>query len=493
VNNYQVASPNTRTYTLYIKKNSTVQNQTYFFYNKNTLALTGVQPSYTSNVSVAYTFVDSPPNFGYSAKGVDLISKTVNTRWQIFYPNVKIVLKKLQNGFTPITDTTDLTTYPSYSHTAMFYYDNYSDLSNDIFNKFGQESKSRFKAYDVSSGYEFKSYIYNIQLNRFTGNSLDISSNTGYNYLAVRAYTPCENFKCLTRFYLPGRYDFGFIPLKDISNETQLVLVDLSGSALVNPVYQTVLNAFNNAFKGTFNFGSNSLPGFAGSNYTFNGFGSFLNQYITNYNSGTSNANLIGQITSNVTSNVANYIQTYLSEILPSYVLTRERFTDPLLFSLLFKSGLSEERKDLEYEWGLGWNLGYPKVDTPYDTIQKADSFFKILDDYIYLKLNQEFMMNRMDSSGKENLSITHDSTGQTNQYCAKLLLANFGSYAQTMVQNPIPLNPVLTSLDRLTFQWVDLANVQINNLDCEWNAAIQIVEQVTSAALTSTIPKAKK
>ena len=102
-------------------------------------------------------------------------------------------------------------------------------------------------------------------------------------------------------------------------------------------------------------------------------------------------------------------------------------------------------------------------------------------------------MMNRMDSSGKEKLSITHDSTGQTNQFAAKLLLANFGSYAQTMVQNPIPFNPVLTSLDRLTFQWVDLANIQIDNLDCEWNAAIQIVEQVTSAALTSTIPKAKK
>jgi hypothetical protein len=493
VNNYQTPSPSTRTYTLYVKKNSTVQNQSFNFYNKNTLASTGQQPTYTSNVSVAYTFDNNPPNFGYSATGADLLSKTINTRWQIFYPNIKIVLKKLQNGFTPITDTTDLTTYPSYSHTAMFYYDNYSDLSNDIFNKFGQESKSRFKAYDVSSGYEFKSYIYNIQLNRFTGNSLDVSNNNGYNFLAVRAYSPCENFKCLTRFYLPGRYDFGFIPLRDISNETQTVLVDLSGSPLVNPVYQTVLNAFNNAFKGSFTFGSNAIPGFPGSNYTFNGFGSFLNQYINNYNSGTSNAALIGQITSNVNSNVANYIQTYLSQILPSYVLTRERFTDPLLFSLLFKSGLSEERKDLEYEWGLGWNLGFPKIDTPYDTVQKADSFFKILDDYIYLKLNQEFMMNRMDSSGKEKLSITHDSTGQTNQFAAKLLLANFGSYAQTMVQNPIPFNPVLTSLDRLTFQWVDLANVQIDNLDCEWNAAIQIVEQVTTAALTSTIPKAKK
>ena len=101
--------------------------------------------------------------------------------------------------------------------------------------------------------------------------------------------------------------------------------------------------------------------------------------------------------------------------------------------------------------------------------------------------------MNRLDSSGPENYSITHETTGQTNQFNAKLLLANFGSYAQTMVQNPIPFNPVLTSLDRLTFEWVDLAGVRIDNADCEWNAAVQIVEQVTQASLTSTIPKAEK
>ena len=99
--------------------------------------------------------------------------------------------------------------------------------------------------------------------------------------------------------------------------------------------------------------------------------------------------------------------------------------------------------------------------------------------------------MNRLDSSGKENLSITHESQGQTNQFAAKLLLANFGSYAQTMIQNPITFNPVLTSIDRLSFQWVDLAGVQIDNLDCEWNAAVQITEQVTQATPNSTIPRA--
>ena len=463
-------------------------------YDKSTLSSISTTASnlgFKSALTVEFPFVRG--NSGY---GADTLPDQMSNTWQVFYPTVKFILKKLDSTATPITNTFDLigtSNAPpnTFEHTAMFYYDNYTDLSNDIFNKFGMENKARFKNFDISSGYGFHSYIYNIPLQAFTGNTLDISANKNYNYLAVRAYSPCEKFNCLTRFYLPGRYDFGFVSLKDLSNETIKVLVDLSGSSLVNPTYQTVLNAFNNSFKGKFTFGSNAIAGFNGSNYTFTGFGNFLNTYIQTYNAGNSNAQLLANITSNVNSKVATYIDTYLNQILPSYILTRERFTDPLLFSFLFKSALSDTRKDLEYEWGLGWNLGYPKIDTPYDTIQRATSFFKILDDYIYLKLNQEFWMNRLDSSGPEKLSITHEPTSQTNQFAAKLLLANFGSYAQTMVQNPVSFNPVLTAIDKLTFNWVDIAGVQINNLDCEWNAAVQITEQVTTATTNSTIPKA--
>ena len=99
--------------------------------------------------------------------------------------------------------------------------------------------------------------------------------------------------------------------------------------------------------------------------------------------------------------------------------------------------------------------------------------------------------MNRMDASAKENLAVTHEPRGQTNQFAAKLLLSGFGAYAQTMIQNPITFNPVLTSMDKLTFQWVDATDTQINNAECEWNAVVQINEQVTQATVTSTIPKA--
>ncbi len=451
-----------------------------------------------NSIPYIYPNISQPRNsayqmWGYSQYGIDLLPYTACNAWQIMYPAVKIVMKKLQSSSSPITNTTDLTTYPSYAHTAMFYYDNYSDLSNDIFNKFGSESKARFKNYDVSSGYGFNSYIYNIPLDPYKGNTNDICGNTGYSYLAVRGYSPTEKFDCLTRFYLPGQYSFGFLSLKDISNETVTILRDLSNSPLVNQTYLNTLATFNSNFTGNFTYGSNVIPGFPGSNYTFNSFGSFLAKYISIYNSNLATATLLATINSNVTASVSAYIKYYLTPILPSYVQTRARFTDPLLFSILFKSALTPQYALLEDEWGMGWNLGYPKVDTPYNTIQRATSFYKILDDYIFLKLNREFTMNRMDASAKENLSITHEPRGQTNQFAAKLLLSGFGAYAQTMIQNPITFNPVLTSLDKLTFQWVDATDTQINNAECEWNAVVQINEQVTQASLTSTIPKAEK
>ena len=454
---------------------------------------TDIYQVYLQQIS-SYPEIPRPSLWGNSSLGVDLIPYSVNNAWQVMYPTVKIIIQKSQNTATPITNTTDLTTYPSYQHTAMFFYTNYNTMKSDLFNKYAQESNARFTAYDISSGYGFKSYIYNIPLEKYTGSTKDVSGNTGYNYLAIRGYSPTERFECLTRFYLPGRYDFGFITLQDLSNETVRILVDLSGSPLVNPTYQSVLNQFNNSFKlsgASATYGKNAYAGYPGDLIVTNGFSDFLKAYISLNNSLAINAQIITAINTNVSSNVSSYINTYLSSIFPSYILNRARITDPILFSILLKSKLSAENAPLIDEWGLGWNLGFPKADTPFDTIQRASSFFKILDDFIYLKLNPEFTMNRVDSSAAENLSITHDPQGQTNQYAAKLLLAPFGQYAQTMIQNTISFNPVLASLDKLYFQWVDKNNVQINNIDCDWNATFQITEQVMLATPKSVIPTA--
>jgi len=133
-------------------------------------------------------------------------------------------------------------------------------------------------------------------------------------------------------------------------------------------------------------------------------------------------------------------------------------------------------------EWGLGWNLGFPKADTEYDTIQKGTSFFKILDDFLNVVINPQFDMNRMDIVSQENLSKSHDSTGTTKAFYGKLMLANFGSYAQTLISNPISFTNPLARLDKFTFQLVQVDGTIVDNSNCEWNAVIQITE---SAMLT--------
>ena len=155
--------------------------------------------------------------------------------------------------------------------------------------------------------------------------------------------------------------------------------------------------------------------------------------------------------------------------------------------SILWKTALSPSYINLSESWGLGWNLGYNKVDTPYDTVQIAQSFYKILDDYIILRLNDEFDVNRVDTTNKENLSATLESTGSTKAYYGKLLLAPFGSYAQTMIMNPISFNPPLGRLDKLSFSWYNNnTGTVIDNSDCEWNAVIQIVENMDIVTITN-------
>ena len=281
------------------------------------------------------------------------------------------------------------------------------------------------------------------------------------------------------RFSLPNRYDFGYASFTDISNET---LLFSSSSQLFNPNYSSNLQAFNNNFIFTSKiFGSNIVPGFNGvdiSNVT--GFGNFMSNFQIYYNTYISNIALINNITNAVNSNLSNFISYDLQYIIPPTAANRQNPTDPLLFSILWKTALSPSFTNLPDNWGLGWNLGYNKVDTPYDIVQIAQSFYKILDDYIILRLNDEFDVNRVDTTAKENLAATLESTGATKAYYGKLLLAPFGSYAQTMVMNPISFNPPLGRLDKLSFSWYNNnTGTVIDNSDCEWNAVIQIVENI--------------
>ena len=461
-----------------------------------------------------WVFFSTPPYIWGNRNDDEDAPVKVQNAWQIFYPTTKIVLRKLANAVNPIIDLSGLQ-YPEYPHTQMFVYNTKKAFVNDIsyntftynqssntcntseprFSQWGYElsggllptnkfnlNSNGFYVSDVDfNGFYFNSYIFNVPL---LPNS---NSPEPFYYLAVRNYTPSEKSQVLMRFNLPQRYDFGFVRIRDLSNEW----VDLSNNpGVFNPSYYSALSNFEFSFRfSNVNFGYNPTQNIAGSNITSTGFGYFINLYTRLFNLYNSNVQVINTITSNVNSNMLQFIQDYLLYVLPDYAQTRQNFTEALQFSILWRSSLTPLYLKLEDDWGLGYNLGFEKLDTPYATIQRAPSFFKILDDYIYLRLNVEYDMNKMDFGGKENLKETTDSTGQINGYNGKLLLNTFGSYAQTIIQNPVYFNPPVLRLEKLTFQWFDTAGTLITNTECDWNAAIQLVEEVPKVNLRGKNP----
>jgi len=409
---------------------------------------------------------------------------TTNFINQVFYPTHKIILTKKGSSLNPMIDAFDLSNYPSYPRTEMFFYKNYSTMIRDISGQFAMEKTSNFAYSDMTSGYFFNSYINNINLTK--SDNYNNNHPNSFNYLAIRAYSPSETFKALVRFYLPGRYDFGYISLRDLSNE----IVTVQAEPTVNPEYKTTLGLYTSSFAVNRVFGATGLPGFSGSNISSVGFGDFLNQYINIYNTIELAGTIASTVNGRVLAGTSNLVTGDLRFILPPYIASRERVTDPIEFMLPLSTVVADSNRLID-EYGLGYNLGFEQQDTAFNTVQRAGSFFKILDDYIYLKMNEEFDMNRLDITTKEDLQATQDSTAQPNLYNCKLILNNFGTFATTFVQNPVTFNPIVGKLDKLKFTWYDITGQIIDNTECEWSGAVQIVEKMDIATDDSTVTKA--
>lgn len=417
--------------------------------------------------------------------------KKSSVAWQIFNPVQRIVFHQIAKNFSFLLDLSGRD-YPEYPHTAISVYDSSGNFTNDTAGKWGLESANNFVTADFNtSGYYFNAYDYVVPLN-------DNRSSDDYYYMSMRNYFPTEQSQVNLRISAPNKYTFGYVTPVDLSGE---ISTAITLDAVPDPLYSRYwdreyinsITAFNSKFiigASGKTFGGGVIPGFPGSNISsVSGFGDFYSRIMSVYSTYSTLSILASTINTNVIANVNNFILTEMKYIIPPSAQNRQRSTDPLRFSIKWKSALLPIYLTLEDNWGLGWNLGYSKADTPFATVQIAQSFFKLIDDFIRLRLNPEFDMNRMDTSAKEKLSVSLESTGETKTYHGKLLLANFGSYAQTMISNPIAfLNP-LGKLDKLTFQWLDATNAVLNNNDCEWNAVVQITEQFDVAAVKKEAP----
>ena len=110
----------------------------------------------TSNLSTIYgARLESPYDF----------TITTNFANQLFYPTHKIILTQKGTNLNPITNLYDLSNYPSYPRTEMFFYRNFSTLVRDISGQFALEKSSNFAYADTEfSGYFFNSYLQNINM-----------------------------------------------------------------------------------------------------------------------------------------------------------------------------------------------------------------------------------------------------------------------------------------------------------------------------------------
>jgi hypothetical protein len=402
--------------------------------------------------------------------------------WQIFFPVLKIQMNKLSNGYSPIADLTNIE-YPEWPHTAIFAYKNLSNMVNDMKDnrnatkyKWGNENKQYFLTNDVKfNGFYFNGYVANIPL---MPNYVGGNSNTDY-YLAIRGWLPTEQFQSMLRFYLPNRYDFGYIRMLDLVNEI-VIGSDPANETEFNPRYLADLLNFNSNYTFTQkSFGSNIVTGFPGVPITSTGFGDFMNQYNGYYSTLSTNVQIQLSIQANLSQKINSFLASDLKYILPASALTRQNFTASLLFQIQWLTQLTPEYKSLPDQWGLGWNMGFAKQDTGFSTTFTGAPFYQINEGFIYLRLNPEFNINRMDSGSKENYSKTREPSGITDQYYCKLLLTSFGGNATTFIHNPIQFTPPINRLSKLQFQWIGADGAIINNNDSEWDMTINITERI--------------
>jgi hypothetical protein len=167
-------------------------------------------------------------------------------------------------------------------------------------------------------------------------------------------------------------------------------------------------------------------------------------------------------------------------------------------FNLLFKSGIRSVYNQTAYsEWGLGWNLGWggQPTDLTGSSSYTSDHFPRLMEDYIYLLMNETEHMNAIDHTDVEKTGRTQDSTGQVSHYFGKLLLNYFGCWAQTFVESPKTFKPVLGRLDRLDFTWANRHGIALTGADvasCDWHMSLRITEIVEVPTADSSITQSR-
>lgn len=412
--------------------------------------------------------------------------ESIHIAWQQFFPVLKVELVAQVEKRLSIPDLYNLAT-PEWGHTLAFGYSNLANLNKDLYfirpstlqSGVGQWGKeSYYQVSDTSfQGYYFNAYLGDMPLQ---------ASNTSY--VALRGFSPTESFQTEVRVSLPNVYDLGYVSINDMIPEIANLSVNPSQ---YSAVYSRQLSAFDKSFVRS---NVDALYGISSLSVPTVGFSNFIVQYSTLYGEYAILKSTTDVINSNLRTSMQNFIQNDMKYILPSNVLARTRFTDALTFSFLWKTGLQQtppNYANLVDGWGLGWNLGYPKEDDSQpSTVHFAPSMYKIIDDFLYLRLNPEFNLNRMSAGTKENYNDSREPSGLTSYYYCKLLLNGYGQTATTFVHSPIVLSPPIPKISKIAFQWLDARGNLLNipsATDSDWQMTVNIQENVQTTNFIQT------
>ena len=483
----------------------------------------------TANLTGASPFYGPPGPFAWSIGGggtFDLYAADQPTL-RPYYFNTKISFATLDSEYNPATDLSSFGYAAGmsneYQDTYMFLYGN-STIKQDLADvstivngqkrwAWGLESNANYKYFDDSHGYNLLSYIYNVP----------VRPTTPEYAVHVRAYDPIAKFNTGLRFIGKNYTDFGQASLVELASEVSTLgsyspITDVSGAyynqQLVNSnypfdydyivtannywrlsnggifsyEYANSLITFSQAFSTTQIFGKKI--GYAGIPFTFKNYPDALEQYVNFYSMITSEIAVFTNILSTATGQLNVYIADKYGNVLPPNAQNRTQFTAPIPFQFLFSTYTVPPYSLLVDQWGLGYNLGFPMKDTtPPRTTITSDTFIRIVEDYVYLKLNPEFNMNKLGITNKENLSETRDPASEDGKYFSKIILNSFASYCRSAVQQPVDFAPVLGQFTTISCQLLDRVGNQINNADCEYDFVLEITELTAGPNDASTLP----
>ena len=463
-----------------------------------------------------------PGMFGWNIQGnVFTLYNGEQATFQPYYWLGKIGFNTLTNiTYNPATDLSSFGGYAGlsgeYQDTMMFLYGNstiggdYGDISTSQTRwRWGYENKANYLAFDDQSGYNYLSYLTN----------LSVRPSVKEYAVHVRGYDPIPRFTTGLRIIGNNYTDFGNPTLGEIGTEISSLkgyqpISDLSGSLYLQntAAYNQIIstnngirlnngNHFSHAYadaltifnaqvaKSSITFGTTT--GFAGSTFTFTGYADAIGQFNSLYNTVTSEYTLYTSILSTTTGLLNQYVIARYGNILPPGIVNRSKYTAAIPFQLLFNYNLNPPYNTQLDQWGLGWYLGFPKLTVPVigpRTLVTSATFIRIVQQYIYLRLNPAQNVNTLAVSAKEDLSQTRESQGMDTQYFTKIILNDFASYCRAGVQLDKVFSPVLGKYEVIECQLTDQNGNTLSNVDCDYDMVIQITETANVANNDSSL-----